>query len=288
MRTGKAAICLLPLLYTAVFSLTVDLSPVELGNTWVYKDSTGSVYPNYTPSSVYLRTLTITRVVRDFPDTGDVTFDIVVRDSGWGIYRNEFGIWDSIFFDSSYSVNSIIKTKDSISSAGNLKTYFRFSKMDTASWDSTYIPYDRHENYYRRFFVDTDSIGCMVGREINSMSGGVIHDTAIYFDKMGLTFDHYSCWNKLLGLIEESYKILLKFCQVPIQVSRDPVNKKPSARSDKFHSNGAQRVLIVGNSFRTYSAFPNLMFDARGRLVRNMHSRMPNGAFFLKAGVPVK
>lgn len=240
--------CCIAALAVTVFSYTMELSPIALGNTWVYRRAVPGImwFPGYD----YIRTISIIRVTKSGSDSSILTFDAAVNDV---VNGND-------------TVYSIIKTPDSIKSARMLSRYFWCTKVDTA------LPHSGH------YFLYHDTVAYTYGYR-SSNPFGDSYDTAIYLDHVGLVY-HFSQSN-----FRESYyqdgDALISFTPgtSSTKVSQGFNGISQASYSRYSQSPGFQRLILVNNTSNNHMPLPDKLFDVRGRPV-NARSGSASGILF--------
>jgi hypothetical protein len=265
MNRIKTAIGIALFFAVSAHSLTVDLSPIQVGNTWAYKDSMGRATGFNIFPYEYVRTLQIVKAIKGPADTSSIIFDVSVRDSGWKSYVT--GVMN---FDTSFTVKSIVKTRTSVTSAGILSTYFRFSKMDTASWDST----SSTVTNYGRFISDAEGISYRLYYNSVNPGGGDI-DSLVYRDKIGFTFGSTMAVFKGAGI--EQVERLMSFSSGMARISFALADKDKLSITSKGWQSDFRKLTLIQNLSGNRLPFGNAMFDVRGCAVQNRGSRIANG-----------
>jgi hypothetical protein len=275
MKTVLTALCLLAFLINPAFSLKVDLCPVKLGNTWVYRDTAGYSIIAVAGAHNFFRTIIITKVAQDVHDTSRITFDVSVRDSGWRDYGS-----GKQNFDTNYSVLSIVKTQDTITAAGVLAHYFRFSVMDTASWDTSWTANTMSYSYSGHFFLQGNSIACLAAQYSGNPFASS-RDSSIYVDKIGFVSSgggggtHYGSQGAGVTLV--------RFTEGgSTQAFHDMA--QPARTASRATPRGIQKLVLIRGASGLDRAVPFSVFDVRGRRIHSNALPKAGGAFLLEEG----
>jgi hypothetical protein len=241
------AACCIAALCVSVFSFTIDLSPVALGNTWVYRRAVPGIM--WFPGHDYIRTITIVNVTKRGQDS--LVFDVTYHDSG---------------SDSTYRVDSIVKTSTSIGPAGALSLYFRISKIDTALISGHY-------------FLRNDTVVYAAGGS-SSNPFGASFDTSVYMDNVGLVY-HFSQSNFRESYYQDGDALIsFKPGTSSTRVSRGFKGISQALYSRSSPSPGFQRLLLVNNTSNNRLPLPAELFDVRGRLMKKARYGSASGVFY--------
>ena len=241
--------CCIATLAVTVFSYTMELSPIALGNTWVYRRAVPGVmwFPGYD----YVRTISIIRVTKSGPDSSILTFDAAVNDV---VNGND-------------TVYSVVKTPDSIKSAGILSHYFWCTKVDTA------------QPHSGRYFLYHDTVAYTYGYS-SSNPFGASYDTAIYLDHVGLVY--YFAQSNFRESYYQDSDALISFTPgtSSTKVSQGVKGISQASFSRYSQSPGFQRLIIVNNTSNNHLPLPAELFDVRGRLMKNARYGSASGIFY--------
>lgn len=192
----------------------VDFAPISVGNTWVY--STGSDYTI---------TIIVTNITKNSGDT--IIFDISVRDSGMIC-----GSLGSCFpLDTTYAIDSIIKTPDTIVNAGN-NTFFSISTKDTtnSAWGLNSIrhnndlTWDEHYGFCKPY---NNLVEYIQVNDVNNFTSG--HgDSTVFIENVGLISRQGGWFDIAAGpSISGGYSVFLKTFngKTPEQISTEYVTR---------------------------------------------------------------
>jgi hypothetical protein len=190
----------------------VDFAPIQVGNTWVYKNTFIGLGYAVGISNNFIRTISVSKTARDVVDTTILIFNATVHDSGIA----NLGHGDSAF-DTTYSIDSIIKTQDTITSAGSLSGYFLLSKKENTTFNYVDSFSVRH---WGRFYSYNNLIAYSNGNMTVVYIGGALTDSSVYLENVGLIYSYYSIWYHQ-GIGSENTIRLISFNgRTPEQISQ--------------------------------------------------------------------